>query len=552
MLGKSQAISQTIIAQRKSAAGTATNSPRAKLRLGPTRGGRGAERFSVGDLVMAITLSIIGHRVLPLEDLIQSANREPRRTTRGRARSVSGAARQPPGRSIGRILTGAAGLPRVALQLAANRPCRHPARQRVIHVPSGRIRPRKSHLTPRLAIFLALFATPRMATAQADVATPTSMFEPEKGRGMPVSGGLLLFNRTLLQGEYDTNIYNVDQNRSRDTIAVLNSDFRVATRLPRHELAVEAGLGIRRYADTTDENSETYHVDGRALLDLGDRIDLRASGGYARGFEMRGTAGDQFATDRPVRFDDTHFEATIDRTGGILEASLSGSLQGRKYLDASVNGLPVNLEDRDVKIRKAVFQAGYRISPVMRLYAQVGGNEVEYDRDLPGASRNSSGYSALAGLRYEVTRLVDLTAAVGYIHQSFDAPGIPAVSGINYRLQTTWTPTPMWRLTASGERAVDASPLNNVPAIVRSSADVKVQRALGDRVLIEAAFTYIDEDYHGLDRNDRRFAGSADVQYRVTNNIAAIVGAGYRKQTSGMDGRSYSGASIKVGLRVAL
>lgn len=423
--------------------------------------------------------------------------------------------------------------------------------QHVIHVSSTRARQGKPPLAARLIILLALCATPRIAAAQAAVETPTEMFEPEKGRGLPLSGGLILYNQTRLEAQYDSNIYNVEQSRTSDVIGLIDSNFRLATRLPRHEAEIRAGLTVRRYADTSDENSDTYRVDGRTFFDLGSRIGLRVRGGYAREVEQRGTAGDQFATDRPVRHNDLHLEAEIDRTGGILETSLTGSFQRRRFLDATINGVTIDLGHRDATIRRVAFQASYRFSPVMRLYAQVGSNQVDYRRKLE-IPRDSSGYSALVGVRYEVTRLIDVQAAVGFIHQSFDAPGAKSVNGINYRLQGTWTPTPKWRVTASGERVADASPLSEVPAIIRSTFDLRVQRALGSRMLVEAGIAYTDEDYRGLGRNDRRYSGFGNVQYRVTNNIAAVVGAGYRKQAGGGNGRSYSGASVSAGLRIAL
>ncbi|HKT86327.1 MAG TPA: outer membrane beta-barrel protein [Novosphingobium sp.] len=422
----------------------------------------------------------------------------------------------------------------------------------VIYVASGRRRGRPPALGVRIAMLVALLATPRMAAAQTrGVETPTEIFEPEEGRGIPLSGSVVLYNRTLLEGQYDSNIYNVGQHRTDDFIAMLDTDFRLATRLPRHEFEVYGGAGVRRYADTSAENSETYDVGGRTLLDLGDRVDVRVRGGYTRAIEKRGTAGDQFLTDHPVRFDDTHVEASIARTGGILEAGLSGAIRERNYLDDSINGVPVDLGHRDATIRKAAFKTSYRLSPVMRLYAELGGNQVDYVRKAP-ILRDSSGYSALAGIRYEVTRLVDLTAAVGYMRQNFKAPGVKPVKGLNYKLAATWTPTPKWRLTASGERVVDASPLSDIPAIVRSNFGVTVQRALGERVLVEAGVSYTDEDYRGLSGTDRRYSGYGNIQYRLTNNIAAVVGAGYRKQTGGASGRSYSGASATAGLRIAL
>ncbi|WP_245828935.1 outer membrane beta-barrel protein [Novosphingobium mathurense] len=425
--------------------------------------------------------------------------------------------------------------------------------QHVIYVGMPQDNRSRPSLAARGAIFLALFAMPRVASAQAVdvVETPTDIFEPERGAGIPISGSLFLYNTSALQGIYDSNIYNVEQNRTNDTSALLQSEFHLTTNLARHEVGVRAGVTTRKYSDTSAENSTTYHVDGHAHLDLGDRIDVYARGGYLRGIEIRGTAGDQFLTDRPVRFDDKYIEGSIERTGGILEAGLAGSFTRRKYLNASINDTSIDLSFRDAEIKKATLKASYRLSPVMRLYSEFSVNDVTYDQNL-GVSRDSKGYSALAGIHYEVSKLVDVIAAVGYIHQKFDAPGTKAATGLNYRVEATWTPTPKWKLTASGERFVDSSPLSDIPAIVRSDFRLKVQRALGDRMLVEAGAVYTGEDYRGLSGTDRRYTGYGNVQYRITRNISAVVEGGYRKQSGGASGRSYSGASVSAGIRVAL
>jgi hypothetical protein len=558
MIEKGQTISQMTKAQNTIAAGTAKARPRAKLRLGPNRGLRDAERLSsVGDLAMANALSIIADPLLRLSDLIQPTEKKAAFTTRDNSRATPRVPARSGQQGRYRALVAATGdtmqLGRIVLGLALTDGEQHERTiRRVIHVAPEHPRRAKPPLAARIAILLALFAAPRVAAAQEeDVATPTDMFEAEKGRGLSLSPGLVLFNQTQAEAHYDTNIYNVEHNRTNDTIGVVDTDFRLATRLPRHELELLSGITLRRYADISDENSETYYVNGRAFLDLGDRIALRAGGGYERGIEKRGTAGDQFATDRPIRFDNKRLEVGIARTGGILEMGLAGSIQRRKFLDATVNGVTLDLGHRDAVIRKAALQASYRLSPVLRLHTEFGANQVEYDRNV-GVSRDSKGYSLLAGIHYEVTKLVDVTAAVGYIHQDFDAPGTKAATGLDYKLAASWTPTPMWRLTASGARTVDASPLDDVPAIVRSDFDLKVQRALGRRVLVEAGVSYTDEDYRGSNGTDRRYAGYGNVQYRVTENIAAVVGAEYRKQTGGASGRDYSGAAVSAGLRIAL
>lgn len=548
MTGKGQAINHQTKAHSRIAAGTAIAKPRAKLRFGPKRGSGDTERPSVGKLVMATTLSISRIPLLPLSNLIQPANRKATCPTRNNSRAAIGL------HSVGNMLEVGGLVLRLAWLRNEQREYAAPS---VIYVASSRPRQGgRPSLTARLIIPLVLFATPRIAAAQAEpekdeVVTPTDIFDPERGRGLSISGGLVLYNRTRIEGIYDTNIYNVEQNRTKDTLARIETDFRLSTRLSRHEFELQTGGALRRYAKTSEENSETYYVYGRTFLDFGGRIAVRARGGYVRGIEMRGTAGDQFASDRPLRFNDTNLEVSADRTGGILEAGVTGTIQRRKYLNTTVNGITVDLGPRDATIKRIAVRASYRVSPVIRVYSQFGGNEVRYDENL-GIPRDSHGYSLLVGARYEVTRLIDVTAAVGYMRQHFDAPGVKPASGLSYKLAGTWSPTPMWRVTASGERVVDSSPLSNVPAIVRGNFDLKVQRALGNRMLVEAGVSYIDEKYNGLSGTDRRYAGYGNVHYRITNNIGAVVEAGYRKQTGGASGRSYNGAWVSAGLRIAL
>ncbi|MDE2171450.1 MAG: outer membrane beta-barrel protein [Sphingomonadales bacterium] len=417
---------------------------------------------------------------------------------------------------------------------------------------SGRGRRRGPSLGTRIAILLTMVLAPRVACAQTSrVATPTQMFDAESSPGLAVGNALVLRNETVARIQEDSNIYNVDTNRTVDTIGVVTSDFRLATNLPRHMAELDGGVGLLRYVNTPAENTTTYYGGGRGRLDLGDRITVDADGQLGRGYEMRGTAGDQFTTDHPVLYDRRQIHARIARTGGVLELAVDGSIRTQDYLDAYAQGVRISLAYRNATVRQGGVEVQYRLSPALRLYGQFSANGVGYAQNI-GYPRDSNGYAALFGVHLAVTSLIDLEAAAGYMHQSFQTPGTPAVNGINYKLTANWTPTPMWRLTADGRRDIDASPLTNVPAIVRSTFDLKAQRALGERMILEGSAAYTQEEYRSLSRTDRRVEAGLGVHYRVTSNVGAIAQAGYRQQWGGALGRVYSGFSGSVGLRFVL
>jgi hypothetical protein len=113
---------------------------------------------------------------------------------------------------------------------------------RVIYVMSGKARRRAPTLITRLTLLLALLALPRAAGAQATrVLTPTEMFDPENSPGVPLGKELVLRDETTLQGQGNSNIYNVDTDRRSDTIGILQSDLHLGTNTARHMAELTAG-----------------------------------------------------------------------------------------------------------------------------------------------------------------------------------------------------------------------------------------------------------------------------------------------------------------------
>ncbi|MFM5885580.1 MAG: outer membrane beta-barrel protein [Novosphingobium sp.] len=426
--------------------------------------------------------------------------------------------------------------------------------QQIIYLGGPRKHGPRPLLVPRLALLAVCILAPRLAYAQAvepKVITPVDLFLPEASPGVRIAPALVLkpgIDATVL---HDTNIYNQATNARSDTLAIVRPGLQLATDWSRHQLKLDATADLRRYFRTPNENSEQWQIGGLASLDLANRTKFEVSAEIARRIELRGTAGDAFNTDRPVHFLEKRVAAQIARTGGRLELIGGGSLSRLNYGDASLNAVTIDLSGRDVVLRQAHVRANYRLGPKLGLFADLSGNQVDYVTN-PGTSRNSSGYGVLAGLHYQVSALLDAEVAAGHIRQSFKDPLLRPVSGINYAVTLNWTPTPRWKITAAGHRSIEPGPLANVPAIVRSNFDLKVQRAVSDQVLIEFGSGFVRESYRGLARNDNRYFGQVAVSYRLSSRLLASVLGGYRKQNSTEPGRSYDGfsAGLTLGLKL--
>ena len=423
------------------------------------------------------------------------------------------------------------------------------------HVIETRIKTRAESRTAailRLAAFVCLsLAAPRIALAQpAEVITPVELFDPDAGDGVRVSPSLILYPQVVADATYDSNIYNFDVGKVEDVVASIRPTLILQTDRSRHAMRAEVGGEIRRHFDTSAEDSEQFRANVTTLLELGYAIDVETSAGYRRGIERRGTAGDAFFSDEPVVFHDKTAGIEVSREGNQLALSASAAVLKRDYNDTSIGGVPVDLTFRDVQVRTARLRADFSASEKTSIFTEAGLNAIDYE--VPSTpERDSSGYDILIGVKHEVSTLVEIEAGIGFIRQNFKQPGINSTEGVNFRLAASWTPQPVWRLTASATRNVDPSQVQESPAIIASEFRLKAERAVGDRVLLEAEAGYREDDFRSSPRKDELFFVSATATYRLTDNIGLFASAGYRDQDGGTFGRTYDGVATTIGVRAA-
>jgi len=407
----------------------------------------------------------------------------------------------------------------------------------------------------RTAVTLAAaMAVHTAAQAQPlDVDTPESLLLRPETDGVR-TGNVLIFPRFEYDIEHDTNIFNTDSFEVEDTVAVFRPSIAVEPDLARHEITLEADAMLRRYFDTKSENSDQWGVTARGRLDFAERTSANASVRYAQRIEPRGTFGDQFQTDEPLGFDVLEVRGGLERTGGKLELRAGGNYSQARYDDSTLDGEIQSNEWRDEDSLGGFVRADYEVSGKLRTFVELNASQIDYKSNPDEAPRDSDGYGVLVGLRTEVSDLIDAEAAIGYTHRSFDDPAVENFDGFNFRVSGRWTPTPRWLFGLEGARSFERSPQVNVPAVLQTRMRVVAQRSLGRRTLTGVEMTYDNWDYQGSDRNESRVGGELTLRYLIIDEVTAIAGAGYRKQTgSGVDTpREYEGASFRVGLSVSL
>lgn len=460
----------------------------------------------------------------------------------------------PPGRQAGRLVQANQTFRDIVLlfRLAVGRDRKNPgAINRIIIAASGRKQTRYAKIIARIAIAYLCLVSPRVALAQeTHVVTPIELFDPESGSGLRVAPSLVLYPQATAELTYDSNIYNMNSGETEDGIVSFKPSFLLRSDFSRHGFEVRSGAEIRRYFDTKGENSEQYVASAAGLLEFGEGINVEPMAEYRRGIEQRGTSGDIFFTDSPVVFHEKRGGLKISRTGRTLGITADANILKRDYADTSQGGVVMDLSFRDVVVRSGSLRGDLRLNSRTAVFAELSGNEVEYDTNTD-PSRDSSGFSVLGGVHFELTSLVDIEAAVGYIKQNFDNPALKSVSDFDYRLAASWTPSPRWKISAAAQRSIDHSRTLDVPAIVQSDFRLAAERAVGRRLLVGVEGGFLKEHYQGTPRTDNRFFATASAQYRLAERIGVITAVRYRDQSGGTFGNSYNGFTATIGIRAA-
>ncbi|MDE2435378.1 MAG: outer membrane beta-barrel protein [Sphingomonadales bacterium] len=412
--------------------------------------------------------------------------------------------------------------------------------------------PRRSRMPQSIRIVPVLLAigVARPVLAQdGEVVTPLDLFEKEAGKGIRVGDGFVLLPEVGAGARYDTNVYNTATATRADAEFSLRPRVALQSDFSRHQLVFYGGADVRRFATLTEENTEAWDAGARARLELAEAINITPEFRISRGFEQRGTAGDQFLTDRPVAFTRKEYMLGIERGQHGIELALNGRIARTDFSNATIGGFPIDLTLRDYTYREGQFRVGYNLSPRFQVYSRIVANDLRY-RTALAISRDSSGYAVLGGARIRLTSLLDVEVGAGYISQTFSNPAQRSIKAADYSVSAIWNPHPTWQLRAEAGRHVDPSPLANVPAIFRTSYRLEVRHVVGTRMLIGAEASHSSEAYRGLVGSDRRTDVGLNLTYRITPQIGATANIGYRRQDGGATGRTYNGAGVGIGIRV--
>ncbi|KUR70396.1 hypothetical protein AQZ52_16325 [Novosphingobium fuchskuhlense] len=409
---------------------------------------------------------------------------------------------------------------------------------------------------------LGLIAPMAQAQAQAVVDprmerdTVGARSRPEVETSGARMGALLVSPSFGIETDATDNVYARSDVKRGDVALALQPALAVRSQWVRHALGLSAEGAVKRYAKRKTENIETYAVKLDGRLDIGADTRLTGDIGGARRIEARGTSGDTLFGAAPIAYTVLTGGAEIEQTFARARLTLGGRYERYRYQDRELGGAVIDLSQRDFEALSGSLRAALGIGPGVSAFASLALNRNRYLAPPIGPSRNSHGFTALAGLSFGLNRLLQGEVGAGWVQQDFAAPVFPRISGLAYSAQLKWSPTRLTTVRLSGGRSFQRSPIAGIAGIQQHEAMLSAEHELLRTLILRPSLRYVVADFQvpsgAQHRQERYFTGAFGATWRLNQHVEITADYAHslgRNSGAVEPGRSYDRNRATVSVR---
>jgi hypothetical protein len=374
--------------------------------------------------------------------------------------------------------------------------------------------PRRGCLLVGAFVASTILATGVQAASEMDATLYSVMDRSRPGYdAQGVRLGSWLFLPSLMANtSFDSNVFASGANPQSETIFNVRPELRIKSDWNRHSFEAFAAGEFARYRRFSSEDHNNFFAGAAGSADISRGFVAFGSVEYAKQHEERGT-GESFAGfDKPVPFEQITGRASVARRFNRLTVSAGGAVDNYDYEDVTRDhgATPVDQDYRDRNVFSLSSRVAYEISPMTSVFVEVGWNK----RDFRTSPLNSDGWRGTGGVSFELSRLIQGEAFVGYMSQNYDSPTILDVSSYTYGGNLKWMPTPLTTVTLLGERKIGESSFGGgFSSRIKSDIGVRVDHELLRNLIASGRLGFEWDEFQGTGRNDEYVKAGASLLY---------------------------------------
>ncbi len=339
------------------------------------------------------------------------------------------------------------------------------------------------------------------------------------------------------------NVFAIDRTVSpqfgeqSDVYYIVRPSFQAESNWSRHALRFGAYGEGYQHTEFDDENvfNTGVFVDGR--LDVKRSFAIVGGASYDQLNESRKATSVVAAPREPIEYSLTKANIGSRHEWGRFRARTDVSLRDYDYKDAKlVGGGTLDQQYRDRLEIRYVGELGFAITRDAAVFGRLGYNQRDYNGlDNNGLNRDSDGWTAQAGIDFDITRLARGALAVGYMEQDYDDPSLRSISGISVDAGIEWFPTQLTTVSLSGSRDVRESALFSTGGYTASELVARVDHELAPNLLGYVTAGIGKDEYEDITRTDDRYGAGVGVKWFINRIFSAKAEYLYENNETSLD-----------------
>jgi hypothetical protein len=378
--------------------------------------------------------------------------------------------------------------------------------------------------------------------------------DPKPFDPLGIQAGAFLFRPGIEYSRgYDTNPARLGlQPLSGSWFNLYAPDLLLASNWARHEVTATL-RGSYMSFDTSHQNDRP-NVDGR----INGRIDVTSLTRFL--VEGRFILATDYPGSPNIQADLAHFPIfmTLGASAGIgqrfnrFDITLKAGIDRTEYQPSVfVDGERLSNADRNYDQYSTTLRTTYDLSPQVRPFAEISGNERLHPLPLDrfGLDRDSVGYSAKAGAALDFTRTLTGELAAGYLNQMYRDP-LPNLGGFSVDGALVWSATALTTAKLLASTITAESPLFLVSGVLTRQVAFQVDHAFRRWLIGTARIGYARDIYAGNLRRDNRYVAGTSLSYLLTRELWLKGEFRQEWQRSNVPGSNYVASIWLLGLRL--
>ncbi len=319
--------------------------------------------------------------------------------------------------------------------------------------------------------------------------------------GIPL-GGFRFFPAVGLGVVHNDNVFATSDFEQSDLATVVHPELKLTSESSRHRAAIGADADLARYSDFDGEDYDDFDIYALGGVEIGTgrvQAELRHSDKH----EER-TSPDDARGVNPTEF-------TIDKIAGAYTwkpgrwmTKVDAGYRKMEFDDTATLTTPIDNADRDRSATELGFRLAREMSPSYALYAEVQGDQIEYEQqfDRDGFERSSDGFNAVVGAVLDFSGQTFGEVFGGYLRRDFDDARFSTADGPTFGGRVTWNVTGLTTLMFSGSRGIDATTIVGASGIDTTKFGFQADHELLRNLVLNLDLSFANEDFEGINRDD--------------------------------------------------